>query len=100
MKYPTSQSTFTVVPLDDEYSMNALWALVRNLGCTSTEIYIEQVPINFNENVPSSAPFMQSFTGMMEHLSQFDRPHSQMFTPVSVAPEPTSNVRTESSSSP
>ena len=39
MKYPTSQSTFTVVPLDEEYSINALWALVRNMGCTSTKIY-------------------------------------------------------------
>ena len=49
MKYPTSQSTFNVVALDEEYSMNALWALVRNLGCSSTEIYTEQVPINCNE---------------------------------------------------
>ncbi len=56
--------------------------------------------IDINENVPSSAPFMQSFTGMMEHLSQFERPPSQMFIPVSLTSDPTHNVRTESSSSP
>ena len=49
MKYATSLSTFTVVPLDEEHSMNALWDLIRNLGCTSTETYIEQIPLSFNQ---------------------------------------------------
>ena len=38
MKYPTSQSTSTVVSLDDEYSMKTLWALVRNLACTQAMV--------------------------------------------------------------
>lgn len=69
MRYPMMPGSYAVIPLNDDNSLHAMWAVVSQSSSTAMELYIEQLPRQSQtESNLGSLPPMNTWAGVPPYM--------------------------------
>lgn len=74
MRYPMMPGSYAVIPLNDDNSLHAMWAVVSQTSSTAMELYIEQLPRQSQtESNLGSLPPMNTWAGVPPYMGFMNR---------------------------